>query len=486
MTVVTRPDPVAWEAARPRPKAPLPTWSVPAGFGALVALLFLSGQAGLLRLGFPAGALLVGAWLILRSPAAYIGFAWWIWLLTPGLRRIVDYQTGGWDPANPMSLTPFLVSSLAVLGVLRRLPELRRKRLTPWVLALGCVIYGYFTGVLRVGPMPATHALLSWLMPLGFGLFCAVEWRRYPEIQAAVRRVFVWGCLALAVYGLWQFVNPPIWDQVWMTGSGMYSLGRAFPYELRVFSLINAPLAFATVLVAGLFIALSVRPPWRYVLLATETAALLLTLVRSAWLAGFVGLLVYLAFVPLRSSRRIITAGLLTVAVLVGIVLTIPAEIGGPTVETVRDRLLTFTDIRSDVSFRDRASFLENISAVVAQNPLGHGLGSTGVSSQLGGAGDGIRDFDNGIFAALYALGWFGGVGMLLAAVGVVGFCLQRREASGDLMAKTARAVAVASLLLLAGSNIFEGISAVLFWGFAGLVAASHLWHDAERQVETP
>jgi hypothetical protein len=477
---------LTWPAAETRRPAPLPAWCAPAGFAALVVLLILAGQGGVLRLGFPAGAFLVAAWLFIRDPAVYLGFAWWIWFLSPGIRRIVDSQMGGWDPANPMSLTPFLVSSLALVGVARRIPELRRKRLAPWGLALACVLYGYFTGVLRVGPVPATHALISWLMPLGFGLFCAVEWRRYPDFQATVRRVFVWGVLLLAGYGILQFLSPPIWDQIWMTSSGMYSLGRAFPYELRVFSLVNAPLAFATILMAGLLVALSVKAPWRFVLLASESAALLLSLVRSVWLAGFFGMLVYLASVPLRSSRRIIAAGLLTAGVLLAVVMALPAEVGGPTMETVRDRLLTFTNISRDVSFQDRSSFLDNISTVVAQNPLGHGLGSTGVSSQLGASGGGIRDFDNGIFAALYTLGWAGGIGMLIAALCVTGFSLQRREASTDLMAKAAKAMVITSLLLLAGSNTFEGVSAALFWGFAGLVAASHQWHDARRREALP
>lgn len=479
MTVLAREPTALWDAEPARRRAPLPLWAVSAGFAAAVMLALLAGQGGLLRLGYPAGAVLVAALIYSKNPAAYLGFAWSVWFLTPGLRRIADWQAGGWDPGNPMSLTPFLVSGIALLGVLRRLPELGRRTVAPWVPALLCVLYGYFVGVIQVGILPATHALIAWLTPLGLGLFSAVQWRRYPEIQAELRRVFLWGGALLAGYGILQFVAPPIWDRIWMTGSGMYSLGGGFPYDLRVFSLVNSPLPFATILIAGLFVALSAPRPWRMPLLIVEGAALLLSLVRSVWIAGAVGLLVYLVSVPLRSSRRIVATGLLSLGILTAITLAIPKEIGGPTLETVQNRLLTFTDLRHDVSFQDRTSFLDNIAAVVAENPLGHGLGSTGVSSQLGDTGDGIRDFDNGIFAALYSLGWFGGIVMLLSALWIVLLTLRRREGPRDLTAKAARAVTVTSLLLLAGANVFEGLSAAVFWGFAGLVAASHLWHGA-------
>jgi hypothetical protein len=259
-------------------------------------------------------------------------------------------------------------------------------------------------------------------------------------------------------------------------------VGRAFPYEVRVFSLVNAPLPFATILVAGLFIALSGRGPWRVASLTLGSIALLLSLVRSVWLAGLIGLLVYLAALPSRAARPLIAAGLLTVGAIGLVSLAVPDEIAGPTVVIVRDRLLTFKDISHDVSFKDRASFLDDIARVVVEEPLGHGLGSTGVSSTLGGPGDGIRDFDNGILAVLYCLGWVAGGLFLAAALSVVLLALPRREPIDDVTAKAARAVAVTSLILAVGANVFEGVSAAVLWGFAGLVVASHQWQDGRGQ----
>jgi MFS superfamily sulfate permease-like transporter len=50
-------------------------------------------------------------------------------------------------------------------------------------------------------------------------------------------------------------------------------------------------------------------------------------------------------------------------------------------------------------------------------------------------------------------------------------------------MAKSARAVAVTSLVLTLGSNVFEGVSAAILWAALGLVVASHQWHTTNGQL---
>jgi O-antigen ligase/polysaccharide polymerase Wzy-like membrane protein len=488
MTTVVSPAPIAAEEEPLAAAEPRTTQAsfVILGFTLLMLLMLAVGKAHMVRLAYPMLALGLAAWLYVRGPGGYIMFAWWLWHVTPGIRRIEDYLAGGYDPQNPMSLTPFLVSALAFFGVLRRLPELRRLRFLPWGIAALALIYGYFVGLLRLGLMPATHALISWLIPLAFGLYCAVNWRRYPEVETAMRRAFLLGSVVLAIYGINQFMDPPEWDKYWMTNSGMYSVGRAFPYEVRVFSLVNAPLPFATILVAGLFLQLTGRGIRRAVPLALGVGALLLSLVRSVWVAGLVGLFVYLFSLPRRTLRPMVISGLVAIGVVMLAPVFLPDQIAGPTVRIVHDRLLTFTDLKHDVSYKDRASFLQNVSETVLREPFGHGLGSTGVSSTLGsGGGDSIRDFDNGVFAVFYSLGWVAGAVFLAAVLCTVLLGLPRREQNDDYTAKAARAVAVTSVFLAFGGNVFEGVSAACLWGFAGLLVAAHQWqavnHDPEE-----
>lgn len=483
MTAITSPSLAADDVrlvAQPRHRQ---AWPIVVGFILFIVALLAGGQAHLVRYAYPVGALGVAAMLYRLGPAPYLAFCWWLWHISPGVRRYVDYQLGGWEAQNPMSLAPFLVSAIAIVGVLRRLPELKRHYYLPWIGAVLCVVYGIVVGVLRVGVRPAAHATIAWLIPLMFGLYTALEWRRYPEMQAAMRRAFLYGSIVLALYGCYQFINPPMWDRVWMVSSGMYSVGRAFPFEVRVFSLVNAPLPFATILVAGLFIALSSTGVARVMSLSIGAIALMLSLVRSVWLAGALGFLVYLATVPVKAARKFVFAGALSLAVIAIVPFVLPDDISAPTLRILEKRFLTFGDIGQDISYKDRASFLDQISTVVLDEPQGYGLGSTGVSSTLADAGDGIRDFDNGIFAVLYSLGWFGGVGLLACTLGILLSIMPRRETVDDTMAKSARAVAVTSIALTAGSNVFEGVSAAVLWAALGLVVASHQWHAANAQL---
>ena len=483
MTAVTSTDFVAdgpTLVAAPRRR---PAWPLVVGFALFIVVLLAVGQAAIVRYLFPVGALAVAAMLYRLGPAPYLEFAWWLWQISPGIRRYVDYQLGGWEAQSPMSLTPFLVSSIAIFGALRRLPELHRRSFLPWIAAALCILYGTFVGMLRVGLTPAIHGTIAWFIPFSLGLYTALEWRRYPDIQAAMRRAFLYGSILLAIYGCYQFINPLIWDRVWMVSSGMYSVGRAFPFEVRVFSMVNSPLNFATILVAGLFIALSSRGLARVLSLSIGAIALLLSLVRSVWIAGVLGFLVYLYSVPVRAARRFLMAGALSLLVIGMVPLFVPEDIMGPTWTLLEKRFLTFTDLGQDVSYKDRASFLDNISTVVVESPQGYGLGSTGVSSTLADAGDGIRDFDNGVFAVLYSLGWFGGVGLFASAIAIMISIVPRRETVDDTMAKAARAVAFTSLILMAGSNVFEGVNAAILWGALGLVVASHLWHAEVKRL---
>src|SRR5215204_5597901 len=139
---------------------------------ALVALLGLVmvvvgfiqlGKGGFLLLLYPLGTLLVGVLLYLRHPTLYIGFVWWLWFLTPEVRRLIDYQQG-WNPQSLVMLTPYLVTGLTLLTLARHLPKLQFYRLFPFTLILLGLLYGYVIGVYRGVWQASTYDLLSWLV----------------------------------------------------------------------------------------------------------------------------------------------------------------------------------------------------------------------------------------------------------------------------------------------------------------------------------
>jgi hypothetical protein len=151
----------------------------------------------IVELAFPALALLVGVILYFQHPTLYLGFTWWLWFLTPEVRRLVDYQMG-WNPISPVMIAPFLVTGVAALTVLRCLPQLlERPAFFPFSLVLMGLNYGYTIGLVRAGPVAATYGLLTWIVPVVFGFHVAARWRQYPLYRDALQRVFLWGALVM-------------------------------------------------------------------------------------------------------------------------------------------------------------------------------------------------------------------------------------------------------------------------------------------------
>ncbi|MFW5698984.1 MAG: hypothetical protein ACOCYN_03940, partial [Planctomycetota bacterium] len=71
-------------------------------------------------------------------------------------------------------------------------------------------------------------------------LACAVALR--PDRATTDRWLRVLGIVAVGVatYGWFQFLFAPPWDTMWMRSSGMMSIGRPEPMQIRVFATLAA------------------------------------------------------------------------------------------------------------------------------------------------------------------------------------------------------------------------------------------------------
>ncbi|HET7458541.1 MAG TPA: O-antigen ligase family protein [Gemmatimonadaceae bacterium] len=448
----------------------------------MAAAAGVSTRGGVFEVAFPLAALMVGLVSYRLGPRSYLTFAWWLWLLTPGIRRFVDGHAG-WNQQNPVLLAPLVVSLIAVGTLMRRFTSWRRRSVFPFALLLGGVTYGYAIGMGRSGIAAATYAAASWLAPLFLGLYVTLRWERYPEMRDAIQRVFLWGTLVLGLYGIAQFVNPADWDRQWMTQSDMHSIGQPAPFQVRVFSLVNSPAPLACVLTAGLVLLFATRTRWRLPVAAVGYVALMLTLVRASWLAWAVAVLLYGAYLGLRAARRFLfVVALLAVAV-------VPLATIPQVAEVVLPRVLTLSHVKGDVSYGERLSFLRRTIAAVVDNPVGEGLGATGSSVALRDEGGGERDFDNGMLDLFYSLGWPGGT---LFVTGLATLCLRamrRGEPKGDLFAKGARAIALSTAMLAVSFNVFSGVAGVVLWTFLGALGAAKDWRqasDEQQQWEQP
>jgi hypothetical protein len=148
-------------------------------------------------------------------------------------------------------------------------------------------------------------------------------------------------------------------------------------------------------------------------------AALLLTLVRSAWIGLIVGAVVYLIMSPrrLRAIPFIVVYSVLLAFLVAGL----PALLGASgQSDLVTTRLMTFGDVDHDGSAIARTIEIQDAFEKGLQNPLGMGLGNIGSSAALSANPDGPsgNNLDSGYMARFIELGWGGFAGYLIVIFG--------------------------------------------------------------------
>ncbi len=394
----------------------------------LVTAAMLVVAQGALRYGFIGLAVVAGAIVFVKSRTLYIELCVWLWFLTPWLRRMIDWRTS-YQEQSLMLVTPFLVSAIAGVVLLRGVRTLARPGGVPFAAAFAGIFFGTVYGLTRYGPFDVGRGLVNWLAPVLFGFFLYEERARYEEYRDAFVRSLLWGTLLTSLYGIYQFFFLPSWDETWMKGLVNSVFGDPLPRKVRVFSTMNSPVVFAFYLTAGLLIILAMlienrRPGSRSrlqdrrqkVLMAITApvalVAIALTTTRALWVGLVVGAGYLVATLPGRLRVRI--AMISAIAMVLAV-----AGMSLPGIrEVVVDRVLSFTTGTSDVSASARISGHEDALARLATEPLGEGMGAADVDHQTNGTDDSLGPHDSTLLEFLYSMGGPGtlvyGAGLLL------------------------------------------------------------------------
>ena len=147
----------------------LAAWSAVAALALYVTIALGGGGGRTLTVTYPLGCVVVALFCYVRSPATYVGFVFWSWLLTPFLRRVFDLRFG-YHPASLLLVGPVLATAVAGLTLLRRAQGLRGTTYVPFLLALFALLYAYTVGLIQHPAVAVTYDLLNWGAPLLFGL----------------------------------------------------------------------------------------------------------------------------------------------------------------------------------------------------------------------------------------------------------------------------------------------------------------------------
>lgn len=470
---------------------PAPAWL------AILALVFCSGVAillgagNLLRLGFPLGCFAVGLFLYQRYPILYVGFTWWLWFLTPFIRRLIDYRTGWLEP-NPVLLAPYLATVVTIATFLRHLPRLYRQDGLPFLLSFIAVIYGFLIGLVNsmfgisnkitflqkilesaIGkfdftytPIGVTVATLEWLTPVLFSYHLFINWQYYPEYRQNTQRIFCWGVLLTGVYGVLQYLVAPGWDRMWLWNvieTGNTSFGRPEPLGIRVFSTMNAPGPYAMFMVAGLLLLLSGQGVIRFLATTVGYLAFLLTLSRTAWLSWSLGILIFITSLKPRFQMRLL------VTLLVIGVCAFPLTTIEPFSEIISTRLQTFSNVQQDGSFQARAGIYDKVLGLALFELIGNGFGLPGM--------------DSAIIDMFLSIGWLGFLPYIGGIILLVFKLLQSSKSGFDPFVSAGTAISLSILATLGLGNPLSEVTGVILWSFLGIALAGHKYYQYQRGI---
>ncbi len=449
---------------------PAPAWTAILGFIFCSVLLILAGAGKILNLAFPLGAFLVAVFLYFRAPILYLGFTWWICFLSPLVRRLADYKSGFTEP-SPILLAPFLVVLVTLVTLYQHLPKAHRQGGLPFILCFASIFFGICLGVVQTSPVAVITSGLKWLTPVLFSFHLFINWRNYPSYRQNIQRVFLWGVLVMGVYGVFQYLVAPEWDRFWHINSGMASIGIPEPLGIRVWSTMNSPGPFAFFMMAGLLTLINQTGVLSISASVFGYLAFLLSLLRTAWLGWFGGLVIL--FSSLKSKHQI----RLIIIFMVMAMLLVPLISMESFSENITSRVDTLSSLEDDGSGQARLGSYDRFFSNPLIALIGTGIGNKEVTAAL-------QIGDSGIISIFLALGWFGGSFYLSGMLKLIFELWQFSHRSLDQFVNIACSIAMTILFMLPLAVPHVDIMGICLWGFLGVGLAGRKYYQNQRAIQ--
>lgn len=443
-------------------------------FALFSAVLVLGHAGSLLNFAFPLLATALAGALFIYRRSTYIAFTWWIWLFSPEVRRLVDYQTH-FHTISPVILTPLLVTGFAFIAILRRPRILVHTSMLPFSVIALVTLLAFVVGVFNNGFLPSAYQWGTWLEPLFFAIFLIADTSLTQENRQAFLGAAIIGLVLVAGYGIYQFFHLPPWDAAWITNSKLGSEGAAFAEQLRTFGPLNDSGAFAAVLAASLVFVFVSKGPLRIAGGALGFPAFALSEERAWWGAWAIAMVFVAWRIGGKSRLRIISIGIIVAAI------AVPILSVGPISTLVTKRFSTLSSVQSDRSAQVRAALYEDFFITAVSQPIGNGFGALGVAAKLTN-GQNVS-FDSGILELPFTFGWVGGL-VFLWAIGQISFRVLANYLKGrDPVTIAASGLFFGMLAALLFGQIFAGVNGMVIWAAAGLALGAPAGRQREAKL---
>lgn len=445
-------------------------WTTAGASATLLLILFFADLPGMLRIAICSSAVAIGILLYRRMPLYYIQFTLWLWFVTPLVRRVIDLRFGFADQ-NLVLLAPLLVTAVAGIS-LKNLP-FARLQMAPFLLCIFAVLYGFIIGLILNPSGEVIYGFFNWVCPPLFGLFVYLRWPLYPEMKRVIQQTFVWGTGIMAAYAIYQYCSPPRWDVYWWMSLpyGMVAaFGRPYPYEIRVWSTLNAPAPFASVLGMSLLLTFSSRSKMTLPCGLLGYLAFALTLSRTEWLGWIVGAL-YLA----SRVKPVVVARSLGIIALI-VILSAPLLTVGSADRMVKERIESFRHLAQDDSVHTRFAMYQRLAGDLVQSPFGHGVSNADVYQGY--------SLDSGPLRLLYNFGILG-ASFYLLGIATAMLMLHKAKATSGMFPVACSAVLISAIARLLSLSAFMNVGGVVVWLCVGMGLAAQRFTAASAERGT-
>ena len=362
------------------------------------------------------------------------------------VRRIFPSPTPASDVA---AIFPFIVAAPLAWRGLRDDAPLSVVCFLAWAAATFFLALG--------SPLVGLAGIANLAVPTSIGLAAA----RIPDGTAALRRSLVVSGAVAATYGIVQYLSPFGWDVRWQRDAKFLSTGRMGTPEFRPFATLPSPGTMAVVAAVVVLLVVLPSPPVHGLVRAWAGCAcgviLLLTQVRSVWIATAAAVIVAAAGGGRRAGRTI------GVVILLGFVLTLVV----PSKAALVERAKTLSNPGSDRSYSARTDLLR--SAAKLATPFGEGIGQYSAGDRVVGG----RSLDNGYL-------------VVLGETGIIGVALLAWVLATAIGSATRRDYPFFVFLLIvnAAGLAIGGVGAILLWSTCGLQrAGGNRSHDSSMST---
>jgi putative inorganic carbon (hco3(-)) transporter len=314
-----------------------------------------------------------------QGSALLVDYSILVYVFNREIRRVVDWYEGRFSPLSPISLTPLIVLCLLLIPFFSRYRTLHPLPKQMFCLFFLGIAYATFIGLGRNGLAAVYGAseYLSAMALMGYTATASIDDRTADRWLKTAG----WAAVVASVYGWIQYLTVPPWDSFWVESVGFVGyLGKIVPTEMTVFSTFSER-GPCTVFLALVGVPTLVSRRWRLFLGWPEAllfvSVILLTMSRGGIILIGLGLILYPLLNRGRGSATVVTiAALMAIAAIFGL-----SHL--PNSSRIGDRFSSLSHMQDDGSFKGRVGIARWGAAQVLSNPMGFGIGSTGVAGRL-------------------------------------------------------------------------------------------------------